>query len=88
MTEDSLAGIPAAKSAGLPCIAVGHSFIEAELYEAGADLVVADLVSIDEPSSSAACFKKLYGWTARAARLSTAARAQRRFFGKSFGCSR
>ncbi len=58
--EDSLAGIEAAKSAGLPCIAVGHSYPEAELYKAGADLVVADLASIDDPTLSA-LFKKLYG---------------------------
>jgi beta-phosphoglucomutase len=57
--EDSLAGIEAAKSAGLPCIAVGHSYPEAELYQAGADLVVPDLARIDEPTLSA-LFKKLY----------------------------
>ncbi len=58
--EDSLAGIEAAKSAGLPCVAVGHSYPEAELYAAGADLVVLDLASIDEPTLSA-LFEKLYG---------------------------
>ena len=58
--EDSLAGIEAAKAAGLPCIAVGHSYPEAELYEHGADLVVADLTSIDEQLLSD-LFRKLYG---------------------------
>jgi len=58
--EDSLAGIEAAKAAGLPCIAVGHSYPESELYAHGADLVVADLVSIDE-ASLADLFRKLYG---------------------------
>jgi beta-phosphoglucomutase len=58
--EDSLAGIEAAKSAGLPCIAVGHSYPEAELYAHGADLVVADLVSLDEQTLST-LFQKLYG---------------------------
>ena len=58
--EDSLAGIEAAKSAGLPCIAVGHSYPEAELYSAGADLVVPDLASMDDATLSA-LFKKLYG---------------------------
>jgi beta-phosphoglucomutase len=57
--EDSLAGIEAAKSAGLPCIAVGHSYPEAELYKAGADLVVPDLARIDDLALSA-LFKKLY----------------------------
>ncbi len=33
--EDSLAGIEAAKAAGLPTIAVGHSYPEAELYAHG-----------------------------------------------------
>lgn len=58
--EDSLAGIEAAKSAGLPCVAVGHSYPEAELYAHGADLVVRDLESISEPAL-AALFAKLYG---------------------------
>ena len=58
--EDSLAGIEAAKSAGLPCIAVGHSYPEAELYAHGADLVVADLTSIDEQRLSE-LYRKLYG---------------------------
>jgi beta-phosphoglucomutase len=58
--EDSLAGIEAAKSAGLPCIAVGHSYPEADLYAHGADLVVPDLESLDDATLSA-LFQKLYG---------------------------
>ncbi|MEI9949612.1 MAG: HAD family phosphatase [Pseudomonadota bacterium] len=58
--EDSLAGIEAAKSAGLPCIAVGHSYPEAELYAHGADLVVADLASIDDQRLTE-LYRKLYG---------------------------
>ena len=58
--EDSLAGIEAAKSAGLPCIAVGHSYPEAELYAHGADWVVADLVGIDEQRLGE-LYRKLYG---------------------------
>ena len=58
--EDSLAGIEAAKAAGLPCIAVGHSYPESELYAHGADLVVADLISIDEQRLSE-LYRKLYG---------------------------
>jgi HAD superfamily hydrolase (TIGR01509 family) len=58
--EDSLAGIDAAKAAGLPCIAVGHSYPEAELYAHGADLVVADLTSISDEALSV-LYRKLYG---------------------------
>jgi HAD superfamily hydrolase (TIGR01509 family) len=58
--EDSLAGIEAAKSAGLPCIAVGHSYPEAELYAHGADLVVADLTSITEEALTV-LYRRLYG---------------------------
>jgi beta-phosphoglucomutase len=58
--EDSLAGIEAAKAAGLPCIAVGHSYPESELYAHGADLVVRDLNGIDEQRLSE-LFRKLYG---------------------------
>jgi HAD superfamily hydrolase (TIGR01509 family) len=38
--EDSLAGVAAAKSAGLVCLAVEHSYPRADLYRAGADHVV------------------------------------------------
>jgi beta-phosphoglucomutase len=58
--EDSLAGIEAAKAAGLPCIAVGHSYPEAQLYEHGADLVVAQLTDLDD-GTLAALYRKLYG---------------------------
>lgn len=58
--EDSLAGIEAAKLAGLPCIAVGHSYPEAELLAAGADLVVADLVRITD-EVLVELYQKLYG---------------------------
>lgn len=58
--EDSLAGIAAAKAAGLPCVAVGHSYPDAELYAEGADLVVPDLHSLDEARLSQ-LFLRLYG---------------------------
>lgn len=45
--EDSLAGIAAAKAAGLCCIAVGHSYPLDKLHASGADLVVPDLQCID-----------------------------------------
>lgn len=46
--EDSLAGIRAAKSAGLPCMAVAHSYGAPELWAAGADDVASKLRDIDE----------------------------------------
>jgi HAD superfamily hydrolase (TIGR01509 family) len=46
--EDSLAGIEAAKSASLACLAVAHSYPEAELYQAGADAVAPRIASIDD----------------------------------------
>jgi len=58
--EDSLAGIEAAKAAGLPCIAVGHSYPEAELRAHGADWVVADLHAIDDTALTT-LYRKLYG---------------------------
>lgn len=46
--EDSLAGVEAAKTAGLTCLAVAHSYGAARLAEAGADDVVESLDAIDE----------------------------------------
>lgn len=46
VVEDSLAGVEAAKAAGLRCAAVAHSYPAARLREAGADVVaerIADL---------------------------------------------
>lgn len=57
--EDSIAGIEAAKAAGLACVAVTHSYAEAELHRAGADLVVERLDEISE-EQLAALFKKLH----------------------------
>lgn len=45
--EDSLAGIRAAKSAGLPCLAVATSYEAPELLAAGADDVASRLRDID-----------------------------------------
>ncbi|MFZ5889953.1 MAG: HAD family hydrolase [Myxococcota bacterium] len=57
--EDSIAGVEAAKAAGLPCVAVTHSYDELELQRAGADLVVRRLDELSEEQLSA-LFKKLY----------------------------
>ncbi|NRQ36163.1 HAD-IA family hydrolase [Nonomuraea sp. NN258] len=45
--EDSLAGIAAAKAAGMRCVGVATNHADEEL--AGADLVVADLTAVDWP---------------------------------------
>jgi beta-phosphoglucomutase len=46
--EDSLAGIESAKSAGLTCLAVAHSYPEARLIEAGADAAVARIADVTD----------------------------------------
>ena len=46
--EDSIAGIEAAKSAGLRCAAVAHSYPEDRLRAAGADVVVSRLVDLSD----------------------------------------
>lgn len=46
--EDSLAGIQAAKAAGLRCAAVAHSYPAASLRAAGADLVVESLAELTD----------------------------------------
>jgi HAD superfamily hydrolase (TIGR01509 family) len=45
--EDSLAGIAAAKGAGLACLAVAHSYPEAQLFGAGADAVASRIAAVD-----------------------------------------
>ncbi len=46
--EDSLAGVAAARAADLPCLAVAHSYSNAELLQAGATLVVDALTEISD----------------------------------------
>lgn len=46
--EDSVAGIEAAKAAGLRCAAVAHSYPEARLRAAGADVVVEKLAQLTD----------------------------------------
>jgi beta-phosphoglucomutase-like phosphatase (HAD superfamily) len=46
--EDSLAGVEAAKAAGLPCVGVSHTYSESELRGAGADGVVSSLGALDD----------------------------------------
>jgi HAD superfamily hydrolase (TIGR01509 family) len=45
--EDSLAGVEAAKRAGLTCLAVAHSYTEDMLRAAGADLVVPNIGALE-----------------------------------------
>lgn len=58
--EDSVDGIAAAKSAGLPTIAVAHSYSRAQLEETAADLVLERIAEIDAACLSA-LYEKLYG---------------------------
>jgi HAD superfamily hydrolase (TIGR01509 family) len=46
--EDSVAGVEAAKAAGLRCVAVEHSYPAEKLRAAGADAVVARLRDLDD----------------------------------------
>jgi HAD superfamily hydrolase (TIGR01509 family) len=48
VVEDSLAGVRAAKAAGLSCIAVAHSYAEDELQAAGADAVVTRIAELTD----------------------------------------
>jgi haloacid dehalogenase superfamily, subfamily IA, variant 3 with third motif having DD or ED/haloacid dehalogenase superfamily, subfamily IA, variant 1 with third motif having Dx(3-4)D or Dx(3-4)E len=46
VVEDAVAGVKAAKAAGMTCLALGGSFSEAELRSAGADAFACDFVGI------------------------------------------
>lgn len=48
VVEDSVAGVQAAKAAGLRCVAVTHSYPREALLAAGADLVVDTLTELDD----------------------------------------
>lgn len=48
VVEDSVAGVQAAKAAGLRCVAVTHSYPREVLVRAGADLVVGALTELDD----------------------------------------
>lgn len=58
--EDSVDGIVAAKAAGLPCVAVTHSYEAPRLSAAGADLVVERLDELDE-ATLGKLYQRLYG---------------------------
>jgi len=58
--EDSLAGIEAAKAAGLPCVGVAHTYSQQELQSSGADAVVSRLPEIDD-AMLGRLFQRLYG---------------------------
>jgi beta-phosphoglucomutase-like phosphatase (HAD superfamily) len=58
--EDSLAGVEAAKAAGLSCVAVTHTYSESELRGAGADAVTSSLAGIDDRLLSE-LFDRLHG---------------------------
>ncbi len=46
--EDSIAGVEAAKRAGLRCVAVAHTYAAFELARAGADAVAPTLAALDD----------------------------------------
>ncbi len=48
VVEDSLAGVQAARAAGLRCIGVAHSYAEEELQKAGANLTVARVAELTD----------------------------------------
>jgi len=58
--EDSLDGIFAAKAAGLPVIAVAHSYSRDDLEGSGADLVLDTIAQIDE-AQLRDLYEELYG---------------------------
>jgi HAD superfamily hydrolase (TIGR01509 family) len=57
--EDSVAGVHAAKSAALPCIAVTHSYPRDRLEQAGADAVIEGLDAITDEMLDA-LYARLY----------------------------
>ena len=60
VVEDSIDGIVAAKAAGLPTIAVAHSYKPEELQATEADLVLSHVRDLSHECLSA-LYKKLYG---------------------------
>jgi len=60
VVEDSMAGVEAAKAAGLPCLAVAHSYPSERLAAAGADLV-ADSVAAVTDHMLGELYAALYG---------------------------
>lgn len=46
--EDSIAGVEAAKRAGLRCVAIAHTYAAFELARAGADVVAPSLACLDD----------------------------------------
>ena len=58
--EDSIAGVQAAKAAGLACCAVTHSYGAGELRAAGADAVFTTIAELDE-GALARLYRELHG---------------------------
>lgn len=57
--EDSVAGVRAAKAAGLTCVAVTHSYAAPLLLEAGADWVTEALSAVTDDALSALAARRL-----------------------------
>lgn len=60
MIEDSIDGIASAKAAGLPTVAVAHSYALAELEKTKADLILPRLADISEQNLHD-LYQKIYG---------------------------
>jgi HAD superfamily hydrolase (TIGR01509 family) len=58
--EDSMAGVQAAKAAGLPCAAVAHTYPEPRLIAVGADLVVPHLPDLTDAALDA-LYHRMHG---------------------------
>lgn len=60
VVEDSMAGVQAAKRAGLPCVAVMHSYPRERLIAAGADSVVEHLADLTDDLLGA-LYRRIHG---------------------------
>jgi beta-phosphoglucomutase-like phosphatase (HAD superfamily) len=60
VVEDSVAGVQAAKSASLACVAVAHSYDKVELERAGADEVVAHISALTDDKLTS-LYRRLHG---------------------------
>ena len=60
VVEDSMAGVEAAKAAGLPCLAVAHTYPTARLVASGADLVAESVAEVTDRMLEE-LYARLYG---------------------------
>jgi beta-phosphoglucomutase len=60
VVEDSMAGVEAARAAGLPCLAVAHTYPAERLLAAGADLIAESVATVTDQMLQE-LYTKLYG---------------------------